>query len=191
VLLPLIGCATEPGRVAGPGAMVAGVGGRLVNAHDAVARAILGDAAKPMLIAPPDSGAMSQNKHTDAVRAASLAGYRQAASADAHWSSPAEATSCDLDGDGTVSLDEIVALGRSGITDEELLQRLERTRRTFELSASQEQYLRVRGISDGVIVRLGTRNRAPAPSALPGTDIATVPAPSDMISHPDSGAAAR
>src|SRR4051812_40082473 len=108
----LTGCATEPGRVPGPGAFVAGVGSGLVNAHDAVARTLLGDAAKPMLIASPPSHGCEGPTPSAAVPAAVR--VRQAASA-ANVLSPADATSADLDGDGAVSLDELVALGRCGV----------------------------------------------------------------------------
>ena len=163
----VVGCASEPGRVAGPGAMVASVGGGLVNVHDTLARTLLGDAAKPMLIAPPpteDDPTSDSSVH--AVPAAAKVSSRQAASADLRRIDPASATSADLDGDGAVSLDEVVALGRSGLDDAEVLERLERTGHTFDLSTSQEQYLRTRGISDDLIARLRTLNRAaPAPAS--------------------------
>jgi hypothetical protein len=170
MLLLLTGCAAEPGRVPGPGALVAGVGSRLVSAHDAIARSILGDAAKPMLIAPPQPTSAEADS-VGALPAAATVVSRQAASAETSWMRPAEATSPDLDGDGVISVDEIVALGRSGLGDGELAERLERTGRTFDLSTSQEQYLRVRGISDNLIDRMRTLNRSAAPSP---SDVAAV-----------------
>jgi hypothetical protein len=192
--LLLTGCATEPGRVPGPGAFVANVGGGLVNAHDSVARALLGDAAKPMLIAPPPAAAVAvgadRRAERSAVPAAAGIHPRQAASALPVFASAADATSADLDGDGTVSVDEVVALARSGITDAEVLERLERTGRTFDLSTSQEQYLRVRGISDGLIARLRTLNHSAPPADTPRPDMAAVPV-GEAPGESDSGAAAR
>jgi len=172
VLLALAGCAAEPGRAAGPGALVAGVGGGLVNAHDALARKLFGDAAGPMLIAPPPPPSTATGEDGPrAVTASATVTRHQMASAQAGWLTAADSTSPDLDGDGTVSVDEVVALGRSGLSDPELAERLERTGRTFDLSTSQEQYLRVRGIGDDLIARLRTLNRSVLP---PRPDVATV-----------------
>jgi hypothetical protein len=145
----------------GPGALVAGVGSGLVNAHDSVARTLLGDAAKPMLIAAPSPrSGDDEGESPTAVPARAVVRWHQAASTST-GTSPADATSADLDGDGTVSLDEILALGRCGASEADVLERLERTGRTFELSTAQEQYLRVRGVSDDLIARLRTLNRPP------------------------------
>lgn len=178
-LILITGCAAEPGRVPGPGALVAGVGGGLVNAHDAIARKLFGDAAKPMLIAssPPPTAATGEDA-ARAVPAPAKVARLQMASAQASWLTAADATSPDLDGDGTVSVDEIVALGRSGLGDAELVERLERTGRTFDLSTSQEQYLHVRGISDDLIARLRTLNRSSTP-ARPDVTTVRVGDPSD------------
>jgi hypothetical protein len=186
--LLLTGCAAAPGRVAGPGAFVANVGGGLVNAHDAVARKLLGDAAKPMLIAPPPASAAAGEGR--AALASTKLPRRQAASATPIFASAADSTSADLDGDGTVSVDEVVALGRTGLNDAEVLERLERTGRTFDLSTSQEDYLRVRGISDAVIARLPALNRSAPADSPRRRDVAAVPV-SDAPRGSDSGAAAR
>jgi hypothetical protein len=181
----IAGCATEGGRVAGPGAFVAGVGTGLINAHDAVARSLLGDAAKPMLIGAPDpaSSVAAQDESDDrAVPARATTARHQAASADLSRIDVVDATSADLDGDGVVSMDEILALGRSGLGDSEVLERLQRTGRTFDLSSSQEQYLSTRGISDDLIDHLRTLNRIPDQS--PG--IAAGP-----VAVPDSATPAR
>jgi len=175
-LVLITGCAAEPGRVQGPGAFVAGVGSGLVNAHDAVARRLLGDAAKPMLIAPPPPQTPADSRETTsahALAASATVAHRQAVSAETSWVGLDDVTSADLDGDGTVSLDEILLLGRSGLSDVEVAERLERTGRTFELSTSQEQYHRVRGISEALIARLPTLNRSITPPP-PQRDITTV-----------------
>ena len=171
--LVLSGCAAEPGRVPGPGALVAGVGGKLVKAHDAVARSILGDAARPMLIGtPPATAPAVEESPARAIPAAATSAHRQTASAEMANIDFASATSVDLDGDGVISLEEILALGRSGLNDAEALERLERTGRTFDLSTSQEQYLRERGVSDEMIARLRTLNR---PAAMERRDMAAAP----------------
>jgi hypothetical protein len=68
-----------------------------------------------------------------------------------------------------------------------LVERLERTGRQFDLSASQEEYLRVRSISQDVIERMRTLNRGPAaPSPRPRPDVASLPMPAGYHSKADA-----
>ena len=150
---------------------MAGVGGKLVDAHDAVARS-LGEAAKPMLIGAPSTSVTPCDGTTNlAVRHRE---YRPSAGGMAEMANIdfGRATSVDLDGDGIISLDEILALGRSGLNDAEVLERLEHTGRTFDLSTSQEQYLSECGVSDEMIARLRTLHR-PTVTSPAGTATAS------------------
>jgi len=63
----------------------------------------------------------------------------------------ATAASADLNADGFVTVDEIVAMEQAGLGDEEELGRLRATGQLFELSAQQERYLEDRGISLAVV----------------------------------------
>ena len=188
------GCASQRAsngtRPPGPGAFVARVGGGLVNVHDGVVRTLLGDAAKPMLIAAPDATAGDAKPAAAQPASATM---RPMALAELSTFDAAGATSADLDGDGHVSIDEVVAVARCGEGDDEVLERFERTGRTFDLSASQEQYLRARGIGDDVIARLRTLNRNAAPVPFPPTtpgNVAVRPT-ADAPATYDSDAAAR
>ncbi len=165
------GCASEPGRAAGPGAFVANVGGGLVNLHDGIARSILGKNAGPMLIGGQPAQVAKPKTEANADSFAETAAGTAPASlpdANAVRTSP----TADLDGDGFVTLDEIITLARSGMTDTEVIDRLERTQQIFDLTDEQERFLSVRGVSSDVIQRMHLMNRkfvevAPPPQPRP------------------------
>ncbi|MFN7139114.1 MAG: hypothetical protein ACK4UN_07240, partial [Limisphaerales bacterium] len=69
------------------------------------------------------------------------------------------ATTADLNNDGFVTLDEVVAMQQAGFTDQELLRRLRMTDQIFELTAEQQQYLRDRGVSANVVNQMAAINR--------------------------------
>ena len=58
---------------------------------------------------------------------------------------------CDLNGDGFVTMDEILALRRAGLTTDQLISRVRHTPQIFSLTDRQQQYLRDRDISQKVI----------------------------------------
>ena len=64
----------------------------------------------------------------------------------------------DLNEDGFVTLDEVVAMDKAGLADREMIRRLERTQQYFELTEEQEQYLMDNGVSRDVVVALRTMN---------------------------------
>lgn len=57
----------------------------------------------------------------------------------------------DLNADGFVTLDEILALKRAGLTSEQLISRIQRTPEVFSLTRQQQQYLHDRGIDQRTI----------------------------------------
>jgi hypothetical protein len=88
------------------------------------------------------------DQHTlgSAQQANRLAEQQPARPADAERSD-----SCDLNGDGFVTMDEVLALKRAGLTTEQLITRVRKTPQVFSLTDRQQQYLRDRGISQAVI----------------------------------------
>ena len=79
-----------------------------------------------------------------------------------------KADTADLNGDGFVTLDEVEAMSRSGLSDEQMIQRLRATGQVFNLSADQQQTLRSAGVSDYVIRTMPSLNQEKlntAPSA--------------------------
>jgi hypothetical protein len=76
------------------------------------------------------------------------------------------ARTADLNADGFVTLDEIVALRQAELNDAEILSRLARTNQVFDLTEYQQDYLRTRGVSDNVLRDMQTLNRGvPAAAA--------------------------
>ena len=71
----------------------------------------------------------------------------------------------DLNADGYVTLDEVVALRQAHLNDPDLLERLRRTGDSFELTEYQQDYLRTRGVSDAVIHQIPTLNQDAARTA--------------------------
>lgn len=65
----------------------------------------------------------------------------------------------DLNGDGFVTLDEILALKRAGLTSDQIIARIQRTPQVFSLSDRQQQYLRDRGIDQRTINAMLTKGQ--------------------------------
>jgi hypothetical protein len=79
------------------------------------------------------------------------AANRQAEQQPAGPADVEKSDNCDLNGDGFVTMDEILALKRAGLSTEQLTARVTRTPEIFSLTDRQQQYLRDRGIAQGVI----------------------------------------
>lgn len=75
------------------------------------------------------------------------------------------ARTADANRDGFVTLDEVVAMEDAGLSDSEMLDRLEATGQIFALNSEQEQYLRQRGVSNNVIREMRDLNRSAARQA--------------------------
>ncbi len=75
------------------------------------------------------------------------------------------ARTADINQDGFVTLDEVVAMEEAGLTDRQVIDRLEATGQVFALTQDQEQYLRSSGVSNSVIVELRDLNRSTARQA--------------------------
>jgi hypothetical protein len=72
------------------------------------------------------------------------------------------AATADLNHDGFVTLDEVLAMKRAGLTDSEMIQRLQATGQVFSATDRQQQYLRDRGIDQTVIdAMLAMKGAAP------------------------------
>jgi predicted transglutaminase-like cysteine proteinase len=71
-----------------------------------------------------------------------------------HPAIPADARehpTADLNGDGFVTLDELIAMRRAGVDDDQMIDRLRATGQVFALSPRQWQYLYERGINRPVL----------------------------------------
>ncbi len=76
-----------------------------------------------------------------------------------------KSSDADLNHDGFVTMDEVVAMRQAGLNDQEMIQRLQATGQVFALTDAQEQSLRSQGIDQTVLDAMRTMNRpATAPA---------------------------
>ncbi len=160
-LAPLLGCEDLPGNKKTQGAVIGGAGGALAGAaigrHNRLLGGLIGGALGAgggYLI----GAQMSKNDrdHRDEAISASDRDRDNPPSA----SEARNARTADLNGDGYVTLNEVVALRKADLSDSEMIRRLQDTGQVFYLSEEQENYLRDRGVSDNVIRAMRTMNQA-------------------------------
>ncbi len=92
----------------------------------------------------------------DEALAASARAERSPAKADDVTKAASTPTTADLNGDGFVTLDEVVAMKRAGLSTQTMIDRLRGTDQVFELADWQEKYLRDRGVDVAVIDAMRT-----------------------------------
>lgn len=78
----------------------------------------------------------------------------------------------DLNDDGFVTMDEIVAMQKAGLSDDEILARCRATQQIFQLSPEQEKALRDAGVHEKVVTGLRGMN-----SGLTSSEMAPAPTP--------------
>jgi hypothetical protein len=154
-LAPLAGCENLPGNKKEQGAVIGGVGGAVAGAAiaknnrglGALIGGALGAGGGYLIGANLDKHDKDKDKtRDDAIKASQDAQKHPATAADVKDSSTA-----DLNDDGFVTLDEVVAMKDAGLSDKEMIKRLERTQQYFELTDEQTRYLRDRGVDDKVV----------------------------------------
>lgn len=115
--------------------------------------------ASPQLLANPDKAKLEAANQNAEQHPAAIAQV-------------ATATTADLNHDGFVTVDELLAMKRAGLPDSRMIDRLRATGDAFAVTPRQQQYLRDRGIDQKVIDAM----RAMKPSAAAP---ATAEAPAD------------
>jgi hypothetical protein len=157
---PLVGCENLPGNKQTQGAVIGGAGGALAGAalgrHNRLVGGLIGGALGAgggYLI----GSAMNKNdeRHRDEALQASDRDRDNPPSV----SEVERARTADLNGDGYVTLNEVVAMRKAGLADRDMIRRLEDTGQVFSLSNEQESYLRDRGVSDEVIRAMRNMNQ--------------------------------
>ena len=152
---PLAGCSSLPGNSKQQGAVIGGVGGALAGAAvsknerglGALIGGVLGAGGGYLIGAQKDK--LDEKKRDEAVAA-----HRRAEQNPAKAEDVERTRTADLNDDGFVTLDEVVAMERANLSDREMVDRLERTGQVFELTEEQERYLEDRGVSREVIVEM-------------------------------------
>jgi hypothetical protein len=159
-LAPLAGCESLPGGEKEQGAVIGGVGGAAAGAaiggeDNRLAGALIGGvlgAGGGYLIGAKmedDDEENAAQKREEAAAAAEKAKADPATADDVKTTNTA-----DLNDDGFVTLDEVAAMEKAGLSDKEQIRRLERTQQYFELTSAQQDYLRQQGVSDDVILAM-------------------------------------
>jgi len=157
------GCSKLPGGPKEQGAVIGGVGGALAGAvigaqgkkNSAGLGALIGAAAGAGggYLIGAQKEKIDKKKQEEAMEAHRKAEQKPATAADVE-----KARTADLNDDGFVTLDEVVAMKRANLSDHEMIDRLERTGQVFELTEEQERYLEDRGVSHAVIVEMRRMN---------------------------------
>lgn len=158
----LVGCENLPGTKGQQGAVVGGaagaatgavVGGEKHRGLGAVIGGVLGAAGGYVIGANSDK---IMGKDTSEAEEAG----RRAQTTPATAEQARTATTADINTDGFVTLDEVVALRSAGLSDEQMLRKLEATGQVFDLTNEGERYLRQNGVSENVIREMRSLNQA-------------------------------
>lgn len=180
LLLGTTGCQQLPGSPGTQGAAIGGVGGAATGAlvggeHHRLLGALLGGAVGA-------GGGYLIGANKDRIMGQDRAGAEAAVrNAQVHPATPQQAlnaTTADLNGDGFVTMDELVAMHQAGLSDQQMLSRMQATGQVFEFSPEQQSYLRNNGVDQYVIDQATQLNRqvrdslsnqptAPSPTGAP------------------------
>jgi len=161
LLASTIGCEQLPGTRGQQGAAIGGVGGAVAGAaiageHNRLLGALLGGAigAGGGYLVGANSDRITHRDRYAAEEAVRTAESRPATAQDAM-----RAPTADVNGDGFVTMDEVVAMRAAGFSDQQMLERLRATGQVFELTPEQQRYLHDHGVSDYVIGQMLDVNR--------------------------------
>jgi hypothetical protein len=154
------GCSSLPGDKKTQGAVIGGVAG-------AAAGAIVGG-HNGRLIGGLLGGALGAgggyligaqlDKNDPAERDRAVNASRNAESHPVTAEQARAASTADINGDGYVTMDEVVAMRKAGFSDAEMTDRLRRTGMFFDLTPQQQSYLRENGVSQYVIDEMQRMN---------------------------------
>jgi hypothetical protein len=170
-LAALTGCENLPGNKPTQGAVIGGAGGALAGAaigkHNRLVGGLIGGALGAgggYLV----GSAMHKNDdkhHDEAIKASDRDRDNPPTVSDVE-----RARTADLNNDGYVTLNEVVAMQKAGLSRADMIRRLEDTGQVFQLSGEQESYLRDRGVDDDVIRAMRSMNQDRARTASDRSD---------------------
>jgi hypothetical protein len=161
VVASLAGCQSLPGTrnqqsAVGGGAAGAVLGGVLGGgALATILGGALGAGAGYLISANYDklTGNKQQNRKS-AKQAIQHAHQHPATAADVKNSNTA-----DLNHDGYVTMDEVIAMSKAGLSDQQMTKRLRRTDQVFDLNQQQKSYLVDHGVDRSVVNEMNNINR--------------------------------
>jgi hypothetical protein len=175
-----VGCKELPGTNEQQGAVIGGASG-------AAAGAVIGGEKHRLLGVLLGGAAGAAGGYVIGAQTDKIRTTNQTAAAQANQtaqSKPAtvqdvkNSSTADLNGDGFVTLDEVVAMAAAGISDSEMVHRLQATSQVFELTDQQKKYLQDHGVSPNVVNQMNEINRTARDQLLQSQ------APSGAISSP-------
>lgn len=155
------GCENLPGSRGTQGAVIGGAAGAAtgaaVSSNNRLIGALIGGAIGA-------GGGYLIGAHTDWFGKDDADDHARAAIRNAQLSpaSPADvasATSADLNADGFVTMDELIAMEKAGLSDDQIIGRLRLTDQVFELTPSQRSQLVASGLSADVLDEMEQINR--------------------------------
>ena len=157
------GCESLPGNRETQGAVIGGAGGAVLGAVIAEDNRLLGALIGGALGAGGGYliGAKTDwfGKDDDEVRDEARESVNRAQRNPATAEQARRASTADINDDGFVTLDEVVAMEKAGFEDREIITRLEATGQVFDLNESQEQVLLDNGVSRTVVNRMTRINQ--------------------------------
>lgn len=159
LLMSGVGCEQLPGSKESQGAAIGGATGAAVgvavaenNLLGALIGGIIGAGGGYLIGANIDK---ITGKDREGAEQANTRAQRNPATPD----EARRATTADVNRDGFVTMDEVVAMEKAGLLDGEIIDRLRASGQVFELTEQQEQYLLNQGVSQNVINTMETLNR--------------------------------
>jgi hypothetical protein len=175
LILSLVGCESLPGTRKQQGTVIGGAAGAAAGAavtQHHLLGALIGGAlgAGGGYLVAANTGKINSQDQAGASQATRKAQENPATPDDAR-----RAMTADLNNDGFVTLDEVVAMRQAGFSDQEMVRRLQATDQVFELTPDQQNYLRQRGVDDNVITQMSQMNRGMATPGQPAPVQATPP----------------
>src|SRR5687768_11611398 len=139
-IFALAGCSSLPGSDQQQGAVIGGATGAAVGASVTKNRAlgaVIGGAvgAAGGYVVGEKTGHLDKDKNGNPAPPPDSVEHK------------ATGATADANKDGFVTLDEIVAMEKDGITDDEMVRRMQATGLTFDLNDEQKKFLTERGVS--------------------------------------------
>ncbi len=174
-----LGCKQLPGTPKAQGAVIGGAGGAAAGAavagqNNRLLGALIGGAVGA-------GGGYLIGANSDRITGNDRAGADQATkNAQAKPATPQQALNsrtADLNGDGFVTMDEVVAMRRAGLSDQEMVSKLQATGQVFELTSAQKDYLRSNGVDPYLISEMEQINKTTRDRLLNEQGTAPTPAP--------------
>lgn len=155
------GCENLPGSDEAQGATIGGLSGAAAGAviageDNRLLGALIGGAlgAGGGYVIGANADKITGKDRSGADRAAEKAQTRPATAQEA-----VNASTADLNNDGFVTMDEVVAMENAGLSNEQMLDKLRATGQVFELTAEQRSYLETHGVNESVIEQMSELNR--------------------------------